>query len=167
MKRRTKIVCTLGPASNSPERIASLIEAGMDVARINFSHGDLATHERTLCAVRRAADISGRPIALLGDLQGPKIRVGALPEPVELGVGDSVVFAPEGEQGNGELPTTYRELAEDAEVGDVVLLADGLMELIVEDVASPRVRMRVLHGGTLTSHKGINLPHTRVSIPSP
>jgi pyruvate kinase len=132
MQRRTKIVCTLGPASWSPERIDSLIAAGMDVARINFSHGDLERHAETIRNVREASVRAGRPIAVLGDLQGPKIRVGLLPEPVELKPGDRVVFAPEGEHVPGEeLPTTFRELAQDVEVGDVVLLADGLMELIV------------------------------------
>ncbi|HEX6040430.1 pyruvate kinase [Longimicrobium sp.] len=166
MQRRTKIVCTLGPASWSPERIDSLIQAGMDVARINFSHGDLERHAETIRNVREASTRAGRPIAVLGDLQGPKIRVGVLPEPVELKPGDRVVFAPEGEHQEGELPTTFRELAQDVEVGDVVLLADGLMELIVEEVTAPRVAMRVIHGGDLSSNKGINLPGTPVSIPS-
>jgi pyruvate kinase len=166
MQRRTKIVCTLGPASWSPERIDALIAAGMDVARINFSHGDLDRHAETIRNVREASVRAGRPIAVLGDLQGPKIRVGVLPEPVVLKPGDRMVFAPEGEHGPGELPTTFRELAQDVEVGDVVLLADGLMELIVEEVQAPRVAMRVIHGGELTSNKGINLPGTLVSIPS-
>jgi pyruvate kinase len=166
MQRRTKIVCTLGPASWSPERIDSLIAAGMDVARINFSHGDLERHAETIRNVREASVRAGRPIAVLGDLQGPKIRVGVLPAPVELKPGDRMVFAPEGEHLPGELPTTFRELSHDVEVGDVVLLADGLMELIVEEVEAPRVAMRVIHGGELTSNKGINLPGTAVSIPS-
>jgi pyruvate kinase len=166
MNRRTKIVCTLGPATWSPERIASLIEAGMDVARINFSHGTLPRHAETIRNVREAARNAGRPIAILGDLQGPKIRVGVLPEAVELTPGDAITFAPEGEHSGNELPTTYAQLAGDVEPGDVVLLADGLMELIVQEVAPPRVTMRVIHGGTLTSNKGINLPGVRVSAPS-
>jgi pyruvate kinase len=166
MQRRTKIVCTLGPASWSPERIDALIEAGMDVARINFSHGELERHAETIRNVREASKRAGRPVAVLGDLQGPKIRVGVLPQPVTLVPGDSVTFAPEGRHGPGELPTTFPELANDVEVGDVVLLADGLMELIVTDVEPPRVSMRVIHGGELSSNKGINLPTTRISIPS-
>jgi pyruvate kinase len=167
MIRRTKIVCTLGPSSWSPDKISALIQAGMDVARINFSHGDLERHAETIRNVRECARLAKRPIALLGDLQGPKIRVGVLPpEGVELKVGDTVTFVAEGQHGEGELPTTYDKMAEDVEVGDVVLLADGLMELIVTDVERPRVRMKVVHGGTLTSNKGINLPNTRVSIPS-
>jgi pyruvate kinase len=151
MLRRTKIVCTLGPASWSPERIDALIAAGMDVARINFSHGTQERHAETIRNVREASVRAGRPIAVLGDLQGPKIRVGVLPEPRELKAGDRLTFTPEGEHTGDELPTTFRELADDVEVGDVVLLADGLMELIVEDVRPPRVDMRVIHGGELTS----------------
>ncbi|HEY0038003.1 MAG TPA: pyruvate kinase [Longimicrobium sp.] len=166
MQRRTKIVCTLGPASWSPERIAALVDAGMDVARINFSHGELDRHAETIANVRACSREKGRPIAILGDLQGPKIRVGVLGEAAVLKTGDRVVFAPEGEHQEGELPTTFHQLANDVEVGEVVLLADGLMELIVEEVQPPRVTMRVIHGGELTSNKGINLPNTLVSIPS-
>jgi pyruvate kinase len=164
--RRTKIVCTLGPASAEPSRVESLILSGMDVARINFSHADHAYHARSIQTVREVAARLGRPVAILADLQGPKIRVGVLPVPVVLRTGDVVTIAPEGEQRGDELPTTYRQLADDVEPGDVVLFADGLFELIVEDVASPRVVMRVIHGGTLTSNKGINLPGVRVSAPS-
>lgn len=166
MIRRTKIVCTLGPSSWSEERVEALMRAGMDVARINFSHGDLQRHGETIATVRRVAKRLGKPVAVLGDLQGPKIRVGVLPQPVELRVGESVVFAPEGEERPGELPTTYRELAHDVEAGDVVLLADGLMELIVQEVTGNRVKMRVVHGGVLTSNKGINLPGVKMSVPS-
>jgi pyruvate kinase len=166
MQRRTKIVCTLGPASWSPERIDALIAAGMDVARINFSHGTQERHAETIRNVREASVRAGRPIAVLGDLQGPKIRVGVLPEPRTLRSGDRITFTPEGDHTGDELPTTFRELADDVEVGEVVLLADGLMELIVEDVRPPKVDMRVIHGGELTSNKGINLPNTLVSIPS-
>src|SRR5690606_24422396 len=113
MIRRTKIVCTLGPSSWSEERVEELIRAGMDVARINFSHGEQERHGQTIATVRRVAKRLGTPVAVLGDLQGPKIRVGVLPEPVELKAGESVIFAPEGQEGPGELPTTYQQLAED------------------------------------------------------
>jgi pyruvate kinase len=136
------------------------------VARVNFSHGTLEEHGRVIRAVREEAEKAGKPIAILGDLQGPKIRVGALAEPVELRSGDTITFAPEGLQGAGELPTTYPQLAADLEEGDIVLLADGLMELLVEDVSPPRVKMRVIHGGTLSSHKGINMPGVKMSVPS-
>ncbi len=166
MIRRTKIVCTLGPASHSRERIASLVDAGMDVARINFSHGTHEFHAETIRALREVAESKKRPLAILGDLQGPKIRVGKLAEPVEMAPGDTFTFAPEEVAVEGELPTTYEELAHDLDVGDVVLLADGLMELIVEDIRDDRVDMRVIHGGTLTSNKGINLPGVWVSAPA-
>ena len=138
----------------------------MDVARINFSHADHETHRRTIAHVREVAAELQRPIAVLGDLQGPKIRVGVLPTPVELRPGDTIVFAPEGDHTGNELPTTYRDLASDLSEGDLVLLADGLMELIVIESRPPRVEMRVIHGGTLTSNKGINLPGIRMSVPS-
>jgi pyruvate kinase len=164
--RRTKIVCTLGPASWSEERIEALIRAGMDVARVNFSHGELERHAITIARVRSAATRLGKPVAILGDLQGPKIRLGNLPEPVDLASGDLVVFAPEGEHRGAELPTTYPQLASDVSVGDVVLLADGLLELAVEEIRPPRVAMRVINGGPLSSHKGINLPGVKFSTPA-
>jgi pyruvate kinase len=166
MPRRTKIVCTLGPVSSSPEMIQRLIEAGMDVARINFSHSDLEAHRRTIAAVREVAGRLKRPIAVLGDLQGPKIRVGLLTDTITLKAGETVTFAPEGLNAAGEIPTTYPELARDLQAGDTVLLADGLMELSVVESDPPRVSMRVVHGGILTSNKGINLPGVRVSAPS-
>jgi pyruvate kinase len=166
MPRRTKIVCTLGPATSTPEKIAELMKAGMDVARINFSHADHATHGRTMAVVREISATLHRPVAILADLQGPKIRVGLLPEPITLRPGDDVAFAPEGEHRASEIPTTYPGLAADLDAGDVVLLADGLMELLVIESSPPRVRMRVVHGGVLTSNKGINLPGIRMSVPS-
>jgi pyruvate kinase len=164
--RRTKIVCTIGPSSSTPELITALMEAGMDVARINFSHSDHEAHRQAIRTVREVAARLDRPVAILGDLQGPKIRVGVLPESITLVAGETFVFAPEGEHLPGEIPTTYPGLAADLRDGDLVLLADGLMELVVLDTAPPRVRMRVIHGGTLTSNKGINLPGVRVSVPS-
>jgi pyruvate kinase len=164
--RRTKIVCTIGPSSSTPELITALMEAGMDVARINFSHADHEAHRQAIRTVREVAARLDRPVAILGDLQGPKIRVGVLPESITLVAGETFVFAPEGEHLPGEIPTTYPGLAADLRDGDLVLLADGLMELVVLDTAPPRVRMRVIHGGTLTSNKGINLPGVRVSVPS-
>src|SRR5690606_6425 len=140
--------------------------AGMDVARINFSHGDHATHGRVIQTVREVAAELDRPLAVLADLQGPKIRVGVLPEPMTLTAGETVTFAPEGEHEPGEIPTTYPSLADDLTVGDVVLLADGLMELVVMESAPPRVQMRVVHGGVLTSNKGINLPGVRMGVTS-
>jgi pyruvate kinase len=108
----------------------------------------------------------GRPIAILGDLQGPRIRIGDLPTPIQLADGSDVVLVPETSVSSGEVPVTYERLADDVHVGDRILINDGLLELVVLDVAKPRVTARVLHGGPLTSHKGINLPGVSVSAPS-
>jgi len=163
---RTKIVCTLGPASSSREALKSLMDAGLNVARINFSHSTHEQHAATIALVREVADRTGRPIAILGDLQGPRIRIGDLAEPLILEDGSDVVLVPEGHAGANEVPVTYASLADDVHVGDRVLINDGLIELVVLDVTKPRVTARVLHGGPLASHKGINLPGVQVSAPS-
>ncbi|HEU4629480.1 MAG TPA: pyruvate kinase [Gemmatimonadaceae bacterium] len=162
---RTKIVCTLGPASSSRDVIRDLMEAGLDVARVNFSHGTHEQHARTVQLVREVADELGRPVAILGDLQGPRIRIGDLAEPVMLEQGHDLVLCHEGEERPGEVPVTYH-LANDVHPGDRILINDGLLELVVLDVAAPRVTARVVHGGQLTSHKGMNLPGVHVSAPS-
>jgi pyruvate kinase len=163
---KTKIVCTLGPASATPETIRQLMEAGLNVARINFSHGTHEQHAATIRMIREVADAMKRPVAVLGDLQGPRIRIGDLKAPVMLEDGMDVRMAPEGQERDGELPVTYEALAQDVHVGDRILINDGLLELVVLEVLAPRVKARVLHGGKLTSHKGINLPGVQVSAPS-
>jgi len=163
---RTKIVCTLGPASTSPEALRSLIESGLNVARINFSHGTHAQHASTIALVRQLADELKTPVAVLGDLQGPRIRIGDLSAPRELTDGSDVVLAPEGTETGDQIPVTYTNLPKDVKVGDRILINDGLLELVVLDVTSSKVTARVLHGGPLTSHKGMNLPGVQVSAPS-
>jgi pyruvate kinase len=163
---RTKIVCTLGPSSASRDAFRGLVDAGLNVARINFSHGTHEQHAATVAMVRAVATEMGRPIAILGDLQGPRIRIGDLPAPVHLDDGSDVVLVPEASVRAGEIPVTYERLADDVHVGDRVLINDGLLELVVLDVSKPRVTARVLHGGSLSSHKGINLPGVSVSAPS-
>jgi pyruvate kinase len=163
---RTKIVATLGPASSSPEVIGALVRAGLNMARINMSHGTHEEHRETVLAVRRAAEEVGRPVALLVDLAGPKIRVGDLAQPLTLKVGDVVVVAPEGRTAPGEIPTTYHELARDLRPGNHVLLDDGLLELETLDSDGVRARFRVVRGGVLKSRKGINLPTVVVKAPS-
>ena len=163
---RTKIVCTLGPSTASEEAIRGLIEAGMNVARVNFSHGTHEGHASTIAMVRRLADETGKPIAILGDLQGPRIRIGDLANPINLKVGEDIVLVHEGEEKNGEIPVTYDQLAHDVHVGDRILIDDGLIELVTLDVANARVKARVLNGGDLKSHKGLNLPGIQVSAPS-
>ncbi len=163
--RRTKIVATLGPATSSREQVAALIAAGLDVARVNASHGTPEQHASLIAATRAASAQAGKPVAVLLDLQGPRIRVGALAAPVVLVPGRTVCFAPEGAAGAGDIPTTY-DLAADVREGTRILLADGLMELDVVAVRPPRVEARVKDGGELTSHKGINLPGVAVSAPA-
>ena len=163
---RTKIVCTLGPATSTPEAIDALLDAGLNVARINFSHGTHEQHARTIAIVRDLAAQRQRPVAILGDLQGPRIRIGALSAPRPLEQGADVVFCPEDEAEPREMPVTYEALATDVHVGDRILVDDGLIELVVLDVRPPRVTARVVHGGEVKSHKGINLPGVNVSAPS-
>ncbi|HEV8265058.1 MAG TPA: pyruvate kinase [Gemmatimonadales bacterium] len=166
MIRRTKIVATLGPATATEPQIAALLEAGVNVARINASHGTPEARAGWIATVRRVAEQQGVPVAVLFDLQGPRIRVGALPAPRELAPGQVVVFAPEEVARHDELPTTYSGLANDARVGGRILLNDGLLSVEVTAVEPPRVRGRVVDGGTLTAHKGMNLPGVHVSAPA-
>ena len=163
---RTKIVGTLGPSSNTLEGIRALVEAGLSVARINFSHGTHDQHARTIAIVRQVSEELGRPVAILGDLQGPRIRIGDLPAPRQLEEGSTVVLVPEGHVADGEIPITYDDLPHDVGPGNRILINDGLLELLVTSVTPPRVTTTVVHGGTLTSHKGMNLPGIAVSAPS-
>ena len=166
MIRRTKIVATLGPATQTDESIAQLLDAGVNVVRINASHGTPDVRAQWIKSVRRIAEQKGLPVAILVDLQGPRIRVGDLKAPIELVPGADVVFAPEDVAKGAEIPTTYDALATDARVGARILLNDGLLSVEVTKVAAPRVHARVVDGGTLTSHKGMNLPGLQVSAPA-
>ncbi|HET7457865.1 MAG TPA: pyruvate kinase [Gemmatimonadaceae bacterium] len=164
---RTKIVCTLGPASSSRETIRALVEAGLNVARINFSHGTHAQHADVITSVREVAAELGRPVAILGDLQGPRIRIGDLAAPIMLDAGREIVLVPEGSEAHAsDIPVTYELLAQDVHEGDRILINDGLIETVVMDVQGDRVTVRVVHGGELKSHKGMNLPGVAVSAPS-
>jgi pyruvate kinase len=163
---RTKIVCTLGPASSSRDTLRSLMEAGLSVARLNFSHGTHEQHAAMVALVRATAAELGRPVAILGDLQGPRIRIGDLAEPRIVSDGEDVVLVAGEDAQAGELPTTYEHLCEDVKVGDRILVDDGLIELVALDVTDRTVHARVLHGGTIKSHKGMNLPGVAVSAPS-
>jgi pyruvate kinase len=163
---RTKIVCTLGPASATEEGITGLIEAGMNVARLNFSHGTHAQHAETIQILRTVSARLGWPVAILGDLQGPRIRVGDIPGTIYVEPGEDLVLVHEGLEEEGEIPITYDHLAEDVHVGDRILVDDGLIELMAMEVTAPRVKARVLHGGPINPHKGLNLPGVQVSAPS-
>ena len=166
MIRRTKIVATLGPNTGTAPSIAALLDAGVNVVRINASHGTAEVRGEWIKAVRQVAEAKGLPVAVLLDLQGPRIRVGDLPKPRQLTPGQTVVFAPEDVARSDELPTTYAGLATDARVGARILLNDGLLSVEVTAVEPPRVRGRVVDGGTLTAHKGMNLPGLHVSAPA-
>src|SRR5262245_31898166 len=166
MIRRTKIVATLGPATASPDGITRLLDAGANVIRINASHGTSELREQWFKMVRAVADGRDHPVAILVDLQGPRIRVGELAQPRQLVPGSEVVLTPEEEAQGDDIPTTYADLATDARVGARILLNDGLFSLEVTKIAPPRVTARVIDGGELTSHKGMNLPGLTVSAPA-
>ncbi|MEU6441042.1 pyruvate kinase [Streptomyces sp. NPDC047046] len=167
--RRAKIVCTLGPATDSYDQIKALVEAGMDVARFNLSHGSYAEHEERYHRVREAAEETGRSVGVLADLQGPKIRLGRFSEgPVLLERGDTFTITTEdGHLGDRtSCGTTYAGLATDVTPGERVLVDDGKVCLQVTAVEGPRVRTTVVEGGMVSDHKGLNLPGVAVSVPA-
>ncbi len=168
MKRRAKIVCTLGPAVGSYEAIRALVHAGMDVARLNFSHGSHADHEQHYRWVRRASDESGRGVGVLADLQGPKIRLGTFADgPVVWATGETVTITTEPTPGTHDLvSTTYAGLAGDVTTGDRLLVDDGRVGLRVVGVDGPRVRLLVVEGGPVSNNKGLSLPGVGVSVPA-
>jgi pyruvate kinase len=165
---RTKIVATLGPASSERGTLGRMVEAGLDVVRLNFSHGERADHLARFELVRQVATERGRNLAVLVDLQGPKIRVGIVDgEGIKLDPGDECVLVAGVERASGkEIPVVYRELADDVRQGDQILLDDGAIALRVLDVEGDRVRCRVVRGGVVRSRKGVNLPGVAVSAPS-
>lgn len=163
--RHTKIVATVGPVTGDEEQLGLLLDAGVNVLRLNASHGTTEIRGEWIATARRLAEARNIPLALLVDLQGPRIRVGDLAKPLQLEVGAMVVFAPEDEARGDEIPTTYTALADDARPGATILLDDGLLGVEVTKVQPPRVHGRVIAGGTLTSHKGMNLPGVQISAP--
>ncbi len=166
-RRKTKIICTLGPATESAEGIAELLEAGTDVFRLNFSHGDREDHRQKIRRIRGVSKSLGREVGILQDLGGPKIRLGELPENgVHLEVGSTIDLGIDGKVEFGVLPVGYPHLLEDVGVGEPILLADGLAELEVLEVLHDRLRCRVVIGGTVTSRKGVNLPQAVLRVSS-
>jgi pyruvate kinase len=166
LDRRTKIVATLGPSTDSPERLRALVAAGVDAVRFNLSHGEHAEHSARAWLVREIAADVGRPVALIADLQGPKLRVGDLPEPVVLKTGEHVTVCAEEAATDGELPVAPAVIGDVLEPGHDVLIDDGLVRLRVDEVKRGRARCAVLVGGRITSHKGVNLPGVPLPIPS-
>jgi pyruvate kinase len=167
--RKAKIVCTLGPASGSEAVLRDLMRLGMDVARLNFSHGTHEEHARMIDRLRRVAEKEGRTICILQDLQGPKIRTGRLKyrTPIAIKTGARLAITPRDIAGTASLiSTTFKSLAKEVEPGSSILLSDGLIELRVIAVRGDDVECEVINGGMLGEHKGINLPGTVVSVPS-
>jgi len=165
-RRRTKIVATIGPVSSTPEVLRALVDAGVDAARLNFSHGSHADHADRARAVREVQEETGKPLALIADLQGPKLRVGELPAPRVLLKGEEVVVVGEQQASDGELPVAPAVIGEVLRPGHDVLIDDGLVRLSVQEVDHGRARCRVVVGGEVKSHKGVNLPGVPVPIPS-
>lgn len=170
--RRTRIVCTIGPSSSSPAALRAMIQAGMDVARLNFSHGDHATHREVAANVREAAEATGRYVALMGDLQGPKIRTGSLPSSFQrLARGRRVVMTSATTEqgvagGEEEIHVSHRELVEALRPGDRVLLDDGRIELVVRSHSDGRAEATVVRGGLLGERKGISVPGRPLQMPA-
>ncbi|WP_253889913.1 pyruvate kinase [Actinokineospora diospyrosa] len=168
MNRRAKIVCTMGPATATPERVRDLVAAGMDVARMNFSHGSHGDHKQVYDLVRAAGDEAGRAVGILGDLQGPKIRLGTFANgPVEWRTGDVVRITVEDVAGTHDrVSTTYKGLANDAKAGDRLLVDDGKVGLVVTAVEGQDVVCEVTEGGPVSNNKGLSLPGMDVSVPA-
>jgi pyruvate kinase len=164
--RRTKIVATIGPSCATPERLDALVVAGMDAARLNLSHGTHDDHRVRARLVREAQERAGRPIAIIGDLQGPKIRVGDLAAPMQLAQGDEVTVVVGHNGEDGELPIAPAAIGEVLRPGHEVLIDDGHVRLQVQEVEPGRARCGVVVGGAVSSHKGVNLPGVPIPIPS-
>ena len=169
LTQKTKIVATIGPASSSPEVLKQMVRAGMSVARLNFSHGSYEDHARMVALIRSVSEELDTPITILQDLQGPKIRVGQLPNgSINLEVGKFITLVPISEYKNqpDTVAIDYPYLAEEAQAGMQVLLDDGFLELRVEEIEAKAVRCKVIQGGLLKSRKGVNLPSLDVRLPS-
>ncbi|MFB7663062.1 pyruvate kinase [Kitasatospora sp. NPDC056138] len=166
--RRAKIVCTLGPATDSYEQLKAIVEAGMNVARLNMSHGSHAEHEERYRKVRQVSEDTGRTIGVLADLQGPKIRLATFANgPVTVDNGDEFTITTEDVPGDQHIcGTTYKGLPGDVKPGDPVLINDGVIALEVVSVDGPRVKTVVIEGGVLSNNKGINLPGAAVNVPA-
>jgi pyruvate kinase len=168
VNRRGKIVCTLGPAVGSAEMVKSLVECGMDVARLNFSHGDYSDHEANYNYVRSASDATGRAVGVLADLQGPKIRLGRFSTGATLwATGETVRITVEDIMGvHDRVSTTYKQLAVDASPGDRLLVDDGNVGLVVESIEGDDVVCKVTEGGRVSNNKGLSLPGMSISVPA-
>ncbi|GIP55336.1 MULTISPECIES: pyruvate kinase [Paenibacillus] len=165
--RKTKIVCTIGPSSESLDNTKKLIMAGMNVARLNFSHGDFEEHGNRIKTIRQASEELGKSIAILLDTKGPEIRTGKLKEePIELEQDEFITLTTEEILGDKDrLSITYKELPGDVEVGSTILIDDGLIGLTVVDIQGTEIKCRIVNGGTIKSKKGVNVPGVNISLP--
>jgi pyruvate kinase len=163
---KTKIVATIGPASNSPEMLESLIRAGMNIARLNFSHGNFEQHGEVIARIRAASKATGRRVAIMGDLPGPKMRLGTIdPDPIHLVSGDSFSLTSEKITGNAKrVSMSFEPLPRVVKPGDRLFLNDGLVQLLVDRVEGNNVHCTVAVGGELRSRKGLNLPRIDLGI---
>jgi pyruvate kinase len=166
MLKRTKIVCTIGPVSEKPAILQKMIKAGMNVARLNFSHGTHAWHGKVIKIIRKISKETGQPVGIIADLQGPRIRVGELPAAgVKLTPKEKVTLTTNLKNEKNKIPVTYTDLHKDLAPGNRILLDEGLLELKVLKISGRDILCEVVVGGVLTSHKGINLPDSSVNLP--
>jgi len=164
--RKTKIVVTLGPSSNTKDKIGELILAGVNVFRLNFSHGDYESHKQTLDLIRATAKELNRCVGILQDISGPKVRIGTLLEPIELEVGDELIFVESNPTEKNETTISYPEVLDDLKIGDIIYLYDGTIRVEVTSKSDTKVITKTLVGGKLTSKKGVNFPNVALNIPS-
>ncbi len=164
---RTKIIGTIGPATNKPEIIADMIRAGLDVIRINFSHGSYEEHAASIAAVKEGAKLADNAVAILADLCGPKIRLSKIDEEFDIETGETVVISTSHEAYSGPhkvIPTDFTSLAADVKPADRILIDDGLLQLVVQEASGSDVICQVIDGGRVKSRKGMNLPNVNVSV---
>ncbi len=166
-QKRTKIVCTIGPVSSSPQVLGDLMDAGMNIARLNFSHGTYAEHKKIMHNIRTEAESRNLPIGIMQDLQGPKIRVGNISKKgIELKTGQEIILTTSIKFTKDKIPITYANLHKDVEVGQKILMDDGLMDMMVVKIIGRDIYCKVVTGGILLPHKGINFPETNISASS-
>ena len=167
MNKKTKIVCTIGPASQSIETLVKLLQNGMNVARLNFSHGTHEEHAARIANIRKASQLTGIPVAIMLDTKGPEIRTGMLEGgSAQLEAGAETILTTEVITGNAQRFTVqYANIIDDLHVGDRILLDDGLISLEVLELAAPDIRCRVLNAGRLSNRKGVNIPGVPLNLP--